>query len=288
MRHRTLLWSIVVFLGVGSALVAACHRGPELSEEDLRARQDDTAAARNTPQVETELFPDTEAGRMLREHMMILALPTESPDEADRRYARSITELRKNPKEVLDLLTSAYRRIEPFRYYDRWALVKTLADLGLPGAYESLGAIARAPLPPEQNKDVHHFSTQEDEVMIRLRAVDGLGRLAASGHKAADANLLALATDRANPNLAIQARAIKAYLRAGRDYDARARLLKSRLPPDRHGVITLQVTPQVEFDRRVSALARVSDSSTTQDAAEERQAASKAPTVTSTNKRIGR
>ena len=269
----TRLGSILLLVGLAGAVIATCASqklGSNLSEEDQSARQDDAGADKNETPATVELFPETALGLQLREHMLTLALPAEQPEEADQRYAESLAVLQQSADEAVKLLEGAYHRIEPTRYFERWGLAKTLADLETPAAYGILASIARAPIPPERNEDLHHFSTQEEEIMIRLRAVEGLTLLAASGHEAADAELLSLATDSPEQNLAIQSRAIKGYLRADpNDGKARASLLQSRLPEEMHGIVTLDVTPQNEFEARVSELATISDEDTTQDAAEE-------------------
>lgn len=295
MSYQTRLWSMLLCVSLAVAVVASCKPGTDLSqedrsarvddngagtdlpEEDRRARVDDNGADKNVPPQEVELFPDTKLGLKLREHMLALALPAEMPEDADRRYTESLAELRKSPQEVVKLLAGAYRKIEPTRYFERWCLAKTLADLEAPAAYETLPSIARTPLPPERNKDPHHFSTQEEEVIIRLRAVDGLALLAAQGHEAAKADLLSLAIKPSYPNRAIQTRAIKGYLRSGSDYEARAKLLRGQLPKEMHSIVTIDVTPQKEFEARVSELASIAKENTTGDAAEERLPDTEAP-----------
>lgn len=279
MDYRIRLCRILICAGIAGTVVASCKTGTDTSQEDQAARVDDHGADKGEPPKYVELFPDTDLGRRLRDHMIALAMPAEMPAEADRRYAESLEGLRRSPTEVADLLTAAYREIEPTRYYERWGLAKTLADLQAPAAYDTLAQIARAPLPPERNEDLHHFSTREEEVIIRLRALEGLALLAAQGHKAADADLLSLAIDRPDSNSAIQTRAIKAYLRAGPDYEARAKLLRGRLPKRMHGIVTLDVTPQKDFEARVRELASVAKEDTARDAAEERLPDAEAPAV---------
>jgi hypothetical protein len=269
MRHQIRFLLILLCVGFAGATVTSCKRATQLSEEDRLARVDDKGADKSETPRDNEIFPATEFGLKLKAHMLIMALPTEMPEEADRRYSESLAELRKSQAEVVQLLTGGYNKIEATRYFERWGLTKTLADLNATEAYETLVSIARAPLPPELNKDLHHFSTQEEEVMIRLRAIEGLTALATQGHEKAGADLLALAIEPKYQNRAVQTRAIKGYLRAGQDHEARAKLLQDRLPKEMHGVVTLNVTPQKEFETQVNGLASIAEEKTTRDKTEE-------------------
>lgn len=261
------------------ALLAACQPRDRLSEEDRLARIDDYGAEiEKVPPEPASLFPDTALGRQLEEHMLILALPAEQADYADGRYAESLEHLRRTSAETVRLLNDAYGNIEVRRYFERWCLAKTAADLEVAEAYPLLRMIARAPIPTELHDDTHHFSTQEEEVMIRLRAVYGLASLAVRQHLKADEDLLALASDD-EVNMIIRVRAVKGYLRAGRDYAARERILKSRLPQDLHGMVTLDTTPPRDFEARVTELAAVSDDDTSDDTYEEHLDEESAPTA---------
>lgn len=263
----------------GIVLSVACQARAELAQDDKLGRVDDHGAApTRPPPADVELFPDTEAGRRLREHLLAVALPSEQPAEADRRYARSLDGLRRNPAESAKLIEQAYAKADAARYFDRWALIKTAADLQAAQAYGLLSRVARAPLPPETNKDTHLFSSQDEEVAVRLRAVDGLTALAGKADRRAEADLLALASDE-KANSAVRRRAIKGYLRAGSDYPVRERLLKSRLPTSLHGTVTLKTTPHEEFDAKVKALATVTGEPPARDRAEEKLPEDRAPTA---------
>lgn len=253
------------------------QEGGELSEEDRLAREDDKADKPKEPPAESELFPDTELGRKLRHHMEVLALPAETLEEADRRYQESLREIRKHHREAAELLAQAYEKAPADWYFDRWALVKALADLESGHAYQVLSTLAASKVPAEASENRHYYSTQEQEVMIRLRAVDGLRDLAAQGHEGADQDLLRIAADPATPG-AVKGHAIKGYLGAGKDTAERAKTLRGRLPRELHELITLEATPPDVFHRRVKAqLARLSEEKTSEDAQEEKLPEEKAP-----------
>lgn len=275
-KYRIIFFLLLVVAAVG---LIGCEATQDLSEEDRLARKDDKGADPGKKPEEGELFPDTPMGQELRNHMKVLLLPAETLEEADGRYAKSVGELRRNPKEVIELLTEAYRNIEENRYFERWGLVKTLGDLQDDEAYATLSSIAKSPIPIEKSEDLHHFSTQEEEQMIRLRAVEGLVGLASQGHEAAEQDLLNLAVDPLYPYFSVKKRAIKGYLQAGRDTETRIKLLKSKLPVDLHDIVTLEVTSPEDFQAKVRELTSVSPEETTTDAAEEQLPTEPAPAV---------
>lgn len=279
MIKRAQWMALLLALGVAATGAWSCKPKTELSEEDQQARIDDEGEDREEPADDVELFPDTVVGKALDEHLLVLALPAEDPQEADRRAAESLDGLREQPGEAVELLIAAYRDIAEDRYYDRWALVKTLADLEAKEAYETLSSIARSPLPAERHEDTHHFSTQEDEIMIRLRAVEGLAALAGQGHEAAEKDLFALATGEPYASSGVRVRAIKAFIRSGSDREARVKQLVGRLPEELHAVATLEVTPQQEFEARVTELATIAEETTNVDGAEERLPEEEGPTA---------
>jgi hypothetical protein len=155
----------------------------ELSEEDRLARQDDKANDNQSQPQDVELFPDTPTGKQLRAHMMVLAIPAPTMKEADSKYMASVVELKKNPGEAVKLVHAAYKKIDDQHYFNRWGLVKTLGDLESTKASQPLADIATSTIPPEKSSDLHHFSTQEEELIIRIRAVEGLAVLAQRGDK---------------------------------------------------------------------------------------------------------
>ena len=72
-----------------------------------------------------------------------------------------------------------------------------------------------------------------------------LAQLARNGNAAAEKDLLSLAVKPPSGDDAVRTVAIKGYLAAGRDADARARTMKAQLPPIYHDVVTLTVaTPE--------------------------------------------
>lgn len=274
---------IGLLIAVAALAAGSCARDKagdvSTQEPDRVDRIDDAGEVHPDASSRDELFPATETGRLIRNHLEIIGLPAENLETADRNYRSSLAELRSRGTETAAILATAYDSIETSRYVERWEIVKTLADIEVAEAYQSLSEVALAPIPPERSQNLHHYSTQEQEAMIRLRAIEGLALLAAEGQRAAEEDLRKLALEGNGVNTAIQLRAIKAYLRAGSDYDERVRYLKNELPANLHGIVTLDVTPREEFEARVKELATVAGEDTTGDNAEEPTTDDGAPTV---------
>lgn len=239
-----------------------------LSEEDRIALIEDSAAANNAQPHDSIVFPNTVLGKQLQNHMMILAMPAETIEQADASYNASLTELKKNAAEVVTLLTEAYKKTEARHYFNRWGLVKTMGDIGSNTAAKPLSEIVFTKIPAETSLDLHHFSTQEEEIIIRIRAIEGLGMLAKNGDPTSDRLLLQLALDSSQKNSAIQLRAIKAYLRAGKDTGEREKLLKSRLDKKLHDIITSAVTKPEDFINKMESIKKLSNETTNREKVE--------------------
>ncbi len=234
----------------------------KLSEEERVALIEDSAISNDSQPNDINVFPNTPIGIQLSNHMMILALPAETMEEADAKYNASLSELKKNPVEVVVLLNKAYKKTEVKHYFNRWAIVKTLGDLESIQTIKPLSDIIFSEIPPETSMDLHHFSTQEEEVIIRIRAIEGLGMLSKRGDSTATRILLQLALDSTIKNSALRLRSIKAYLRGGRNTDERVQLLKSRLDKSLFGIITVSTTEPEEFIKKMEGTKKLSDENT--------------------------
>jgi len=185
-------------------------------------------------------FADTPVGRALHEHLRIL---TDVSAGADARKVRSLAELRKNAKEASDELMNAYRVAPKQEYFGRWLLTLTLAELNSPEAYLALREIATSEVRLESDDPRTH--ERMNESVIRQSAVMGLAFLAQSGNSSAEVDLLNLAFNPPSGDGAARVMAIKGYLGAGRDYDARVKTLMAQLPAEYQDVVTLTVsTPE--------------------------------------------
>jgi hypothetical protein len=250
-----------------------------LNEEDRIALKEDSALANNSQPHDSIVFPNTVLGKLLQNHMMILAMPAETIEAADAKYDSSLVEIKKNGAEAVALLTEAYNKTAARHYFNRWGLVKTLGDIGNNIAAQPLSTIIFSKIPEETSQDLHHFSTQEEEVIIRLRAVEGIGMLAKNGDRYSERILLQLALDSTQKNSAIQLRAIKAYLRAGKNTDEREKLLKSKLDKKLHDIITTAVTAPQEFISKMENIKKLSDEKVNKEKVERPSTKTPAPEI---------
>lgn len=186
-----------------------------------------------------EHFPHTPTGRLLDQHLKILV---DVNPGADDRRERSLAELRTHAKEASQDLLDAYHAADPADTFGRWLISSTLGELAVTEAYAGLVEIADSPVPPGLVDTDGAGSALANESAIRQNAADGLIALARAGNAAAERDLLHLALDPPSGDDAVRTLAIKGYLAAGTDYDARVQRLVAQLPARYHDVVTLTVT----------------------------------------------
>ncbi len=193
----------------------------------------------------TPVFPAGALGDLLRTHMKVMTGVGKDPEQkfqdAEKAYQASLQELRGRAPEVIPLLAGAYNRTEESNYFRRWALVETMRELQSETAVSALAKIATSAIPQERIRTDPERSSVDEEIRIRVTAVEGLGPLAKT-NKVAERTLLSLTK---NPHLGMQRAAIREYLAAAPNPDEqekRSERLRAALPPDRHQLITLETT----------------------------------------------
>jgi hypothetical protein len=214
-------------------------KASESQARKARAKKPDRASITAGSPSSGERFPDTPVGRALHKHLLILV---DISAGADERKERSLEELRKNPKEASQTLLAAYHAADPKDFFRRWLLTLTLSELGSNEAYLGLHEIAHSKVPADLKDNDLEGSQLANESAIRQNSVSGLILLARAGNSAAEKDLLGLALDPTSGDDAVRTAAIKGYLVAGRDYEARVQTLKARLPSRYHDVVTLTVS----------------------------------------------
>lgn len=194
--------------------------------------------ATQAPERSGEHFPDTAVGRALDQHLKILV---DINPGADDRKARSLAELRIHAREASQDLLAAYHDASPADTFGRWLTSLTLAELHSNDAYPGLKEIADSPIPINLKDNDREGGAAANESAIRQNAAGGLVALAQRGNAVAEADLLRLALDPMG-DYAVRTVAIKGYLAAGSDYDARVQTLKAQLPERYRDVVTLTVS----------------------------------------------
>jgi hypothetical protein len=172
--------SIAMLQVGGSALLFGCQDGPTKPQPSALANAASSGSDRSSA---GPADSDGQASQLLRAH---LALINGSAMSAEQ-HADSLAALRKNPGPTVEALARAYHAQPKANYYQRWAMVETLGNLAVEEGYPILAEVADAPLPPREGDPEH--SATDQEMMIRFRAIEGLGRLSGRGHAGATAVL---------------------------------------------------------------------------------------------------
>jgi PAN domain len=199
-------------------------------------RGDSSAGGPSTPDT---TIPAGVLGDLIRNHLERIAAFGE---DAEAEYQKSLAELRSRAKDIAPVLLTAYSKTPESAYFRRWTLVYTLAELQNPATAPDLATIAQSEIPPEQSPgpDSEFFSVGE-EIQIRVAAIEGLSKAGQMDAKIEEA-LLALMQ---NEHLGIKRAAVQSYLTAvpaGAQRDARVSKLRSVLPPQDHGLLSLSTT----------------------------------------------
>jgi hypothetical protein len=189
------------------------------------------------PNPEIAVFADTPVGRLLNRHFSLMY--GYGPD-AQTRYEASLAELRAHAPEAIRSHVAVYGN-EPESIdtqQRRWSLVAMLADLGHDQALAPLRAIAYSPVNAAITaiQGDHHFRPMQYEDMIRMRAVDGIGRIASAGNSAATGTLFDLVMN--GPESTRRYAAVH-YL-AGGNREERLATLRANLPPERQYLTRLE------------------------------------------------
>lgn len=217
--------------------------GKELLRGDAKETTD--AARPGTPPAADTAFPKGPLGDLLRAHLLsMVGVGTDAEQkfqDAENAYQASLRSLREKGPEVVKLLANAYARTPEDHYFRRWALVETLRELHSPEAAATLARIATSAIPAERYKGDVERSSVDEELQIRVNAVEALGELAGKS-KTAETPLLELAK---SPHIGIQRAAIRGYLAtatAPEERRSRSARLERLIPAERRSLISLETT----------------------------------------------
>jgi hypothetical protein len=179
-----------------------------------------------TPQLSASPF----AKKIFRYLKAINAIGDDAEDEA--RIA--LEDLRKDAEEVIAALAQAEPRCNRSDYPLRWALVYAACQMQHEAALPFLRNLVLTPIPPEQSKLPHSFSTVKEETVLRTTAIEGVGYLAARGNSRA-LDVLFEALDISS--ISIRRASIQAILAA--EPDLRGRVAE-RVPSEFHYLLNIR------------------------------------------------
>jgi hypothetical protein len=132
--------------------------------------------------------------------------------------------------ETISILVTAYNEVDKIFYGDRWALVQTLADLKGMQALDDLSRIANEPLPRREDTLYdHQLSPYNEESIIKITAIKGIGNLAVRN----DSAVTALVSFFNYKDSVIRLEALNSLAAAIREADERRKpILMALLPKD--------------------------------------------------------
>lgn len=208
----------------------------------------DSSDALRVGQREGSVFSDSPAGVVLAN---FLAAMNRTGDDAEETYRRALKQLQTNADLVAVEIARAENDCGERDYPTRWALVHAAAELRNPAALPFLRSLLARPIPPEQSRDPHSFSTVGEETILRTTAVEGVGYLAAEGSREA---LDALFEFLKQPSLSIRRAAVQSILSTPGGGRMRRRIA-SLLPAEHQFLLDLKPVdvrdvPQIEKPQR--------------------------------------
>lgn len=159
-------------------------------------------------------------------------------DDAEAEYQRALDELRRNADAIAVEIARASSDCDEGDYPARWALVHLASELRHPAALPFLRNLVETPIPPEQSKDPHSFSSVGEETILRTTAVEGVGALASEG-KSREATE-ALWEFLKQPSLSVRRATVQSlYAAAGSSKRVRDRIA-ALLPEDQRFLLDLK------------------------------------------------
>ena len=183
-------------------------------------RSDDTFVAR--PMRAT--LPAGPFGQRLERYLAALYAVGE---DAEQRHDAALKDLRRDPGEAVIAIARASGCCEAANYPRRWALVYAAARMEHEAALAFFRELVLAPIPAGRPPVGHRNTVAREETILRTTAVDGVGRLAASGDKRA---LEMLHEFLAVPSISVRRASVQAILAV----KPKAKKQLARLLPEEH------------------------------------------------------
>lgn len=165
-----------------------------------------------------------------------LNISLNSSNEAD--YFSSLTQMKSHGELALKSLHDAYFQVPKNQYFERWLCVNTAGHLEHPSFIVFAQQILAQAIPAETSSNTHYFSTLEEEMMIRLSAINGLERLAKKGNGTAASVLFYTAKD--HREHAVAREAALSYISASDNRKMAQTLLQIYLPAYRQSFLEVK------------------------------------------------
>ncbi|WP_103068124.1 hypothetical protein [Aquimarina sediminis] len=182
------------------------------------------------------VFPNTPDGKLIKEHLKV---SMGFGKDAEEKYQNSLTHLRANP-EVAQILYKGYKEIALEHYLYRTMIVEAIKQIRSEASLDYLNMIASERIPKDQFPENAEINTQQDEIVIRITAVEGISLLAKDSIASAEKLLTKLI---GHNDLTVRQMATRGYLHSpfGNQEEKTKKLLE-RLPKEEHWYVTTSTT----------------------------------------------
>lgn len=217
---------LVFFLTLGASLLVSGCSKPEYTLE----------YSGPSPGSGDAIYPKTPTGQQIKQHLTAMAGVGE---DAEANYQKSLAAMRANP-DVTPALAKVYAAIPEEDYFRRTLVVEALKEMRAVDALPSLARIANAPIPEDRLPENTEVNTRENEIVIRITAVQGLSVLAVQeSHEANDLLLKLVGHD----DLTVRQMAARGYLGSSvGSADEKLKQLFEMVPKEEHWYLTTKLT----------------------------------------------
>lgn len=213
-----------------------------------------TPEVKGVPKGYFELFSNQPAGVLLSRYLETQVDFSEGANTRQISALKAIQEADdKIKKKMIPELINAYGRLAETDFDRRFMVIDAMTQVGSPEVLDFLPKIVLSNL-PEVKRSHHFFGPYENEIVVRLAAVEGVSALATKKYPASEAKLIEIA--KVSPEKAIKVAAIQGYLNAPlwkmspRSYESyrgssvykqRVASLKKTLPAKLHALIGTRI-----------------------------------------------
>ena len=163
---------------------------------------------------------------------------------SEEQYQDSIEELKKNRDTVTEVLFHDYQNTREENYLKRQQLIETMRAIQSRKSIPIFTTLLMEKFPEEKSEDLHHGSTQLEEGIIRLTAIEGLGHFAKKeNNEEVLLTLLEIIKNKESP-LPLKRQAVREYLHSSNDEKKLAQskeLIKEYLPKSEHFIVTKKI-----------------------------------------------
>ena len=162
-------------------------------------------------------------------------------EDAEKNYQASLKELKKDKDINTGFLIQEYEYAMEGNYEKRQIIVETIRELKSSLSISFFSGLIESDFPEEKSKDRHHGSTQLEEGIIRLTAIEGLGHFL---NNVEVKNILFNLVNKNESPLPLKRQAVRELLLIEKDPQIKNKLtqeLKDILPVEEHFIVTDRV-----------------------------------------------